>query len=93
LTDQVRELKGKALIDAISRALAGMASVAHEVNQPLTAILANSEAAELTTNAGQDLKELLADIKRDALKAREASNRLCRMLANTPLAPQTDPSE
>ena len=49
------------------------ASVAHELNQPLGAILSNAEAAEvLLTKTPPDLdllKDILADIRRDDLRA------------------------
>ena len=49
------------------------AMVAHEVNQPLCAILSNAEAAEMMLNSGQpsfdELREILADIRKDDLRA------------------------
>lgn len=63
------------------------ASIAHEINQPLAAIIANAEAAELTVPAAptpQDLRELMKDIKYDAQRASEVIKRLRRMLADAP---------
>lgn len=67
------------------------ASIAHELNQPLTAILANTEAAEVSRSVrptAQELRELVADIKHDALRATEVIKRLRRMLADIPFEPQ-----
>jgi signal transduction histidine kinase len=59
------------------------ASVAHELQQPLTAILSNTEAAELilaqVPGAGE-VQDILADIKRDDLRASEVIKRLRRLL-------------
>jgi signal transduction histidine kinase len=56
------------------------ASIAHELNQPLGAILTNSETAELIlSNQSPDLnevREILADIRRDDLRAGEIIHRL-----------------
>jgi signal transduction histidine kinase len=67
------------------------ASIAHELNQPLTAILANTEAAGLTYPApwsAQDLRDLMADIRHDAMRAAEVIKRLRQMLADIPIEPQ-----
>lgn len=49
------------------------ASVAHEMTQPLSAILSNAETAELLLQQGQPdlamLREIVADIRRDDLRA------------------------
>ena len=49
------------------------ASFAHELNQPLGAILSNSETAELLLDSEEldidQLKDILADIRRDDLRA------------------------
>ena len=51
------------------------ALVAHEVNQPLSAILSNAEAAELMLNSANpplaEIREILADIRKDDLRADE----------------------
>jgi signal transduction histidine kinase len=57
------------------------ASIAHEVNQPLGAILANAEAAEiLITREGEralpEVRQILADIRRDDLRASEVITRV-----------------
>ena len=49
------------------------ASLAHEINQPLGAILTNAETAELIANSPSpdmaEIKEIMADIKRDDQRA------------------------
>ena len=51
------------------------ASIAHEINQPLGAILANADAAEMLLENGSghlsDVRTILADIRRDDLRASE----------------------
>jgi signal transduction histidine kinase len=60
------------------------ASIAHQLNQPLAAILSNAEAAEgLLKNPSPDLQELaeiLADIRRDDERASEMIKHLRRLL-------------
>src|SRR6267142_2684045 len=60
------------------------ASIAHELNQPLSAILTNVETAEsMLTSSAPDLKEIgeiLTDIRRDDERASEIIVRLRRML-------------
>jgi signal transduction histidine kinase len=66
-------------------ALAGeiTASIAHEVTQPLSAILSNVETAELLLskpNSSVAISDILADIKRDDLRANEIVRRLRTLL-------------
>ena len=60
------------------------ASLAHELNQPLGAILNNAAAAEMLIKSGvpvsQQLNEILADIKRDDQRASDVIARLRAML-------------
>jgi signal transduction histidine kinase len=61
------------------------ASIAHEVNQPLAAILSNADAAELLLESGSlpppgMLKQILADIRRDDLRASEVIRRFRELL-------------
>ncbi len=60
-------------------------SIAHEINQPLGAILSNADAAELILESGGDphdeLRNILADIRRDDLRASEVVRRLRSLLA------------
>ena len=64
------------------------ASLAHEINQPLGAILAHAETAELMINSSSPnmdgIKEILADIKRDDQRAGEIIRRLRSILKKTP---------
>jgi len=61
------------------------ASIAHELNQPLGAILNNAEAAAMLIDAPslnrEELKAILADIKKDDRRASEVIKRLRRLLA------------
>jgi signal transduction histidine kinase len=67
-------------------ALAGeiTASIAHEVTQPLSAILSNVETAELLLSRPEPnpaaISDILADIKRDDLRANEIVRRLRNLL-------------
>jgi signal transduction histidine kinase len=67
-------------------------AIAHELGQPLGAILRNTEAAELLVQSPSldlsELKEILRDIKRDDERAGEVIRRLRRLLAKAPLEPQ-----
>lgn len=63
-------------------------SITHELNQPLGAILANAETAELMLNAqSPDLKEIrqiIADIRRDDQRASSVITRLRSLLKGQP---------
>jgi signal transduction histidine kinase len=60
-------------------------SIAHEINQPLGAILSNADAADLILESGTDrrdeLRRILADIRRDDVRASEVIRRLRTLLA------------
>ncbi|HEY7002478.1 MAG TPA: PAS domain-containing protein, partial [Candidatus Udaeobacter sp.] len=60
------------------------ASIAHEINQPLGAILSNAEAAELLLESEQppldEIRKILTDIRNDNLRASEIIRHL-RLLA------------
>jgi signal transduction histidine kinase len=70
------------------------AALAHEINQPLAAILSNAETAELVLaregSAGADpavqatLRELLAEIREDDQRAAAVLGRLRNWIANVP---------
>ena len=68
------------------------ASVAHELNQPLGAILANAEAAELFLQqdppALDDLRAILADIRKDDERAGEVIRRMRVLLRKRELEQQ-----
>ena len=63
-------------------------SIAHELNQPLGAILTNAETAELILQSPSpdlaELKEILADIRRDDQRASEVIHRMRSFLKRTP---------
>lgn len=63
-------------------------SIAHELNQPLGSILANAETAEMILNSTspdlEEVREILADIKRDDQRAGEVIRRLRAYLTRTP---------
>ena len=75
------------LAHASRLAVAGelLGSIAHEINQPLGAILANTDAADLMLASGADRREelaqILADIRRDDLRASEVIRKLRALLA------------
>ena len=64
------------------------ATIAHELNQPLGAILANTETAELMVKSPapdlQEIGEILADIRRDDERASEVISRLRSLLKKAP---------
>jgi signal transduction histidine kinase len=70
------------LAHASRLAIAGelTASIAHEINQPLGAILNNADAADLILESGSDrhaeVRIILADIRRDDVRASEVIRRL-----------------
>jgi len=76
VTDRKRaEESGRQLAQATRFAAVGelTAMVAHEINQPLCAILSNAEAAEILLRTDQppldELREIVADIRKDDLRA------------------------
>lgn len=64
------------------------ATIAHELNQPLGAILVNAETAELMVKSQspdlREIGEILADIRRDDERASEVITRLRSLLKKTP---------
>jgi signal transduction histidine kinase len=79
--------QGFELAHASRLAVAGelTAAIAHEINQPLGAILSNAEAADLILEGGAadpaELRAILADIRRDDLRAGAVIARLRGLLA------------
>ena len=63
-------------------------SIAHELNQPLGSILTNAETAELMLKAESpdidEIRQILADIRRDDQRASEVIRRLRAVLKKTP---------
>jgi signal transduction histidine kinase len=83
ITDQKRaEETRQNLTHALRLAVVGelTAMIAHEVNQPLNAILNNSETAEGLLNSNalpvKEFRDILADIRTDVLRASEAIRRV-----------------
>ena len=68
------------------------ASIAHELNQPLGAILNNAEAAALIIESPspdlEEIKTIINDIKRDDQRASEVIKRLRRLLTRGGFDPQ-----
>jgi signal transduction histidine kinase len=68
------------------------ASIAHEINQPLGAILSNADAAELLLEAGsgrlEEVRRILADIRKDDLRASQVIRRMRELLGKRPLERQ-----
>ena len=66
------------------------ASIAHEVNQPLGAILANVDAADMLLESGTDriadVRQILADVRKDDLRASDVIRRLRALLAKQEMA-------
>jgi len=79
-----RRLLEIAHLNRRAEAAAVAASIAHELNQPLAAILSNTEAAELCLSADPArldvVKEVLADIRRDDRRAADAIMHMRRLL-------------
>jgi signal transduction histidine kinase len=90
--DAERETRSRVseLAHANRQATAGelSSSIVHELNQPLGSILTNAETAELILESPspdlQELKEILADIRRDDRRASEVIQRLRGFLKRTP---------
>ena len=88
LAEQAEQAQRTELARAARRATAGelTGAIAHEVNQPLGAILTNVDTAELMLDSGRDrsdeLRLILANIRRDDLRASEVIQRLRELLGN-----------
>jgi signal transduction histidine kinase len=68
------------------------ATIAHEINQPLGAIHTNAETLELLMQSSNvdmgELKEIVADIRRDNMRASEVILRLRSLLKKVPFQPK-----
>jgi C4-dicarboxylate-specific signal transduction histidine kinase len=90
------ELKARAAdlahVGRLSTVGALTASIAHEINQPMGAILSNAEAAEMMLEQGtldQDkLREILADIRNEDLRASEVIRSLRKLLTRRDWKPE-----
>jgi PAS domain S-box-containing protein len=92
ITDRKRAEEAKQNLAHASRlALVGelTAMIAHEINQPLGAILSNAEAAEMLLDSRkgtkQQLRGILADIRDDDLRASEAIRSIRNLLRRNDL--------
>lgn len=69
------------------------ATIAHEINQPLSSILMNAESADLILAQPSpdmnELKEILLDIRRDDQRATAVIRRLRGLLKNAPFEART----
>ncbi|MDM0072143.1 ATP-binding protein [Variovorax sp. J31P207] len=87
--------RGGELAHASRLAIAGelTASIAHEINQPLAAILTNADAAEMILHSEvdrrEDLQMILTDIRRDDLRASDVIRRLRTLLSNKAIERQS----
>ncbi|HEY6367551.1 MAG TPA: PAS domain S-box protein [Candidatus Binatia bacterium] len=68
-------------------------SVAHELNQPLGAILSNAEAAEMFLTADppalDEVRDILADIRKDDQRASEVIRRIRNLMRKQKLVPKS----
>ena len=68
-------------------------SVAHELNQPLGAILSNADAAEMFLTADppalDEVRDILADIRKDDQRASEVIQRMRSLLRKHEVAPKS----
>ena len=87
ITDRKRaEEANRNLAHAARLAVAGelTASIAHEINQPLGAILSNADAAEMLLERPHppldEIRQILADIRRDDLRASDVIQHLRALL-------------
>ena len=75
-----------ARVSRLSTVGALTASIAHEINQPMGAILSNAEAAETMLEQGTlqtaMLRDILKDIRTEDLRASEVIKRLRKLLSN-----------
>jgi signal transduction histidine kinase len=87
-----QQLVELARLNRLSTAGELSASIAHELRQPLSAILINSEEADVILNSETpnitELKAIVNDIKRDDRRASEVITRLGRLFRRIPSDPQ-----
>jgi PAS domain S-box-containing protein len=96
ITDRKRaEESGRQLAHATRFAAVGelTAMVAHEINQPLTAILSNAEAGEIMLRGAEpslpELREILADIRKEDLRADSAIRSIRSLLQRREFEPRS----
>lgn len=68
------------------------AAIAHEINQPLGAILNNADAGEILLEDSdpplEEIRKILADIRRDGLRASEVIRHLRRLVKKREMEPE-----
>ncbi|MEZ0275467.1 MAG: sensor histidine kinase [Roseimicrobium sp.] len=92
ITDQrqMEEIR-QSMVHVSRLALVGelTASIAHEINQPLGAILSNAEAAEMLMEKKDppldDIRQILADIRKDDLRASQVIRHIRTLVRRSPL--------
>lgn len=66
------------------------ASISHEINQPLGAILANAETADLLlqsdATSAEELRQILSDIRRDDVRASQVMSRVRALAGRSEIA-------
>lgn len=86
MAEQTMQTQNLELAHASRLAVAGQltGSIAHEINQPLGAILSNAETADLLLQSSSpdrvELRQIMADIRRDDLRASQVIRRLRALL-------------
>ncbi len=82
--EQQTHIQEMAHLDRVASLVALTTSLAHELNQPLTAILANAQAAQVMLNKDaepmSELRDALADIVDDDRRAGDIIHRMRRLL-------------
>jgi PAS domain S-box-containing protein len=87
--DELRALRDQiARVGRVSMLGQLAASIAHEVNQPLCAIVSNARAVEQMLASGQDPEEIRAamnDISQDGQRASDVITRMRKMFQHSPM--------
>ena len=89
-SDAASERQQQELAHASRLAVVGQltASIAHEINQPLGAILSNTDAGEILLEGSQpplqEIRKILGDIRRDGLRARDVIRQVRTLVRKAP---------
>ena len=87
-----QRMKELAHVNRFSTAGELTASIAHEINQPLGAILTNAETAQVILKSPspdiEELNEIVSDIVRDDRRASDVIRRIRSMLRKAPFEPK-----
>ena len=91
--EQQTHIQEMAHLDRVASLVALTTSLAHELNQPLTAILANAQAAQVMLDKDaasmSELRDALADIVDDDRRAGDIIHRMRRLLKKGDVARET----